>query len=342
MALRLTAGRTNRITDEYTMTICTLNEICPPAPPAPPPSGDIPARITEDCYYNSTCNTFNWGDGGTSWTGSGWSGSSGGGSSGGWGTTTSCMNLSTGTPIACSPGWTPYPTFVVLDGVTYTTENYPGMSWGYPWLWWENQSNVEIDPFVENNDPSMIWWDPNVSDPNTVYIQQTRPAWLNMYNNYPKNATATDDLPSSDVCAMIGGQVLTKYNQGLANNACCLRVSRALLYSGINIPAIPGQTWQGADGKNYFYYVEHLFNWLNKTFGAPDIHKTAADGAPQGTKFPDFLGGIQNRGIYIMKPIDRKSFGASGHATLWGGADCIGGKNYFTKASDVYIWKLPQ
>lgn len=141
---------------------------------------------------------------------------------------------------------------------------------------------------------------------------------------------------------MIGGEVLAQRNAGNVNNACALRVSRALNYSGVNIPSIAGQTWQGGDNKNYFFRAEHLYNWMVKTFGQPDIHLTEADGAPNGTKFPDLLYGLQNRGIYIMKPKSVSSFGASGHTTLWGGLDCIGRHNYFSAAKDIYIWRLPQ
>jgi hypothetical protein len=196
----------------------------------------------------------------------------------------------------------------------------------------------EQEPGITDADPNLIWWDENISDPNTAYIQQPKPKWDNVYQNYLKNA-ANDDMPVHDVCVLIGGEVLSQHNAGNANNGCALRTSRALNYSGINIPKIQGQTWQGADGKNYFYRAEHLYNWMTKTFGQPDIHLTAADGAPNGTKFKDKLVG---RGIYIMKPISAQSFGASGHATLWAGLDCVGGHNYFAAASDVYLWRLPQ
>lgn len=79
---------------------------------------------------------------------------------------------------------------------------------------------------------------------------------------------------------------------------------------------------------------------MTKAFGQPDIHLTEGDGAPNGTNFKNKLIGIQNRGIYIMRPKSQATFGASGHATLWGGLDCIGGHNYFAAASDVYVWKL--
>ncbi len=108
----------SRTTDEYSMTICTIQTICSPDPVAPPISTDNFVRTTDNCYNTSTCNTYNWGNGGTDWTGSGWSpNNSGGGSGGSWGTTTSCMNTSTGTFIACSPGWVP------ADGPYVLTED---------------------------------------------------------------------------------------------------------------------------------------------------------------------------------------------------------------------------
>ena len=125
-----------------------------------------------------------------------------------------------------------------------------------------------------------------------------------------------------------------------ANNGCALRISRVLNYSGLIITNVPGKTWQGSDGKNYFFRVSDLYNFLTQTFGSPDIHKTAADGAPNGKNFRDQIGGIQNKGIYLMKPKSRSTFGAGGHTTLWIGLDCIGGHNYFPAASDIYIWRL--
>ena len=329
-------SRTNRTADWFSVTECGMWQICG----APNPNDPAPARTAstnDNCWGIEICNTYYYDDG-FNIIESIWSDNDGNEGNGTWANNTPCSNQPN-----CTAAWTPLTTYVTIDGVTYTPQSYPGMNAGYPWLWWEYQiENTEIDPNVTDNDSSMIWWDPSVSDPNTVYTQQARPNFWTMNSQYPKTSNGNDDMPSSAVCAMIGGEVLTKYNQGAANNACCLRVSRALLYSGINIPEISGQTWKGADGKNYFYYVEHLFNWLNKTFGAPDVHKTAADGAPRGTKFADHLTGLQNRGIYIMMPISRTAFRASGHASLWGGLNAIGSKNYFKDASDVYIWRLPQ
>ena len=48
-------------------------------------------------------------------------------------------------------------------------------------------------------------------------------------------------------------------------NACALRVSRALNYSGVTIPNIANHTFQGSDGKYYFLSSAKLYNWMIKT-----------------------------------------------------------------------------
>jgi hypothetical protein len=225
-------------------------------------------------------------------------------------------------PCNSSPGWTPITGPVLINSAPQLVAD-------------------EQEPGASDNDPNNIWWNDNSYDPNTNYPKQTRPKWADVYKNYPKDQNG-NDLPLPNVCALIGGEVVSMYNNGNISNACALRVSRALNLSGINIPNIKGQTKQGSDGKNYFLLASQLYNFLLHTFDKPEIHKSAADGAPNGTKFQNLLMGIQNRGIYIMRPISESSFLATGHATLWGGLDCIGSHNYFAAASDIYIWILPQ
>ncbi len=216
-----------------------------------------------------------------------------------------------------------------------------------PYTFWEGTQGLEqsvadeYDPAASDSDPNNAWWDDNMSDPNVTYSAQPRPTFATMFNNYPKKSDG-GDMSVPDVCNLIGGQIKTMFDNGIIANACALRVSRALNYSGVTIPIIATQTFQGADGKNYFIYAANLYNWLTKTFGQAEIHKTAAEGAPNGTKFQNQLIGMQNRGIYLMRPISVSAFQASGHATLWGGLDCIGGHNYFAAAKDIYIWKLPE
>lgn len=147
-------------------------------------------------------------------------------------------------------------------------------------------------------------------------------------------------MPAAQVCQLIGGEVYSKHLLGEANNACALRVSRALNYTGVVIPALPLQTWKGADNKNYFYTAAHLYNWLQKTFGEPDVKIDAFQGGPNGTKFKSLLAGLQNQGIFMMKPINHLTFEATGHASYWGGLDVAGGHNFFPAAAWVYVWRL--
>ncbi|WP_090974515.1 type VI secretion system amidase effector protein Tae4 [Parapedobacter composti] len=104
-------------------------------------------------------------------------------------------------------------------------------------------------------------------------------------------------------------------------NACALRVSRALNYSGITIPTIIGQTAKGADGKNYFLGAANLNAWMIKTFGEPTKF-TGAQGGENGKNFPTLLSG--KKGIYIMVPNYPRDF-ASGHADIWNGETCNAG-----------------
>jgi hypothetical protein len=203
------------------------------------------------------------------------------------------------------------------------------------------------DEFNPNliSDPDSYWWDDNT----TSFPAQNLPSWTDMNANYPKNASGTDDMPAADVYTLVGGTPLAIYNgDPIANaNACALRVSRALNYSGVTIPYIPDHTFQGTDGKYYFLGAAKLYNWMSKTFGSSGssvITLTQSQGGSNGENFASLLSG--NKGIYIMKPVDPSAttgFGATGHCTLFDGNDCIGGHNYFGNrggVSRIRLWIL--
>lgn len=227
------------------------------------------------------------------------------------------------------------------DNELFTPEYFPGKDDGYKWRWWDAKVADEPESNLEPFDPNFEWWDQNGRNANITYPKQPKPNYFDVYNNYPKNDYGYD-LEIPEVANRIGGEVKLQYDQGNISNACAIRVSFALNHSGINIPEVTGKTWKGSDGKNYFRMASDLFKFLNDTFDEPNLHKTSAEGGKDGLKFPSLLRGFQNRGIYIMRPKPNGGMQASGHATLWGGADCIGGKNYFGVAQDVYIWILPQ
>lgn len=135
--------------------------------------------------------------------------------------------------------------------------------------------------------------------------------------NNPDNPTGGKDMPAKDVYKLIGGEV--QKTAGNAPNACAARWSRAMNYSGVTIPHIPGQTYKGADGKFYFLVASQAYQWMVKTY-KPDILLTNKDG-------PDFYSKVTgNHGILMMIPMNPRDepggFGASGRATYFDGIDC--------------------
>lgn len=191
---------------------------------------------------------------------------------------------------------------------------------------------------MSNTDPDIAWWNDNT----TTFPHQTLPTYANMYANYPKDGWGRD-LPGPQVYQAVGGAVLAAYNSNPAayQNACALRVSKALNYSGNPIPVVSGQTYKGADNKNYFLSSSKLYNYIKKTFGAPTIHLTQTDGGVNGQNFNSHL--VGHKGIYIMQAASPALFLALGHCTLYDGSDCIGGHNFFNAkggVTSISLWVL--
>jgi RHS repeat-associated protein len=175
-------------------------------------------------------------------------------------------------------------------------------------------------------------------------IKPSLPSFDEMNKNYPKDENG-NDLPSSDVYSLVGGDIEKLYNSDPDNyaNACALRISRALNYSGIAIPQISNKTFKGGDGKNYFLSSGKLLDWMVSTFGKPNLKLKGADGGIDGSQFQSKLIGI--KGLFIMQASYPRKFGALGHATLYNGSSCIGGEEhcYFNAEGGVQtinIWKL--
>jgi len=269
--------------------------------------------------------------------------SSGGYSSGGDGTggggSTSGNSFPDGFQCPQSEWWCESGDYRRIDGVYYTPYSYPGQNAGLPWLWWESQVNAnEPNPNLADSDPDVYWW----NDQTTTYPPQTLPSWANAYANYPKDASG-GDMPAPQVYALVGGEPLALYNSNTSAfaNACALRVSRALLYSGIIIPNISGHTFKGADNKYYFLSSAKLYNWMKKTFGEGDIVLNQTQGGQNGINFQSYLSG--NKGIYLMQVNYPAQFEALGHSTLFDGTTCIGNHCYFNAEGGVHkitLWKL--
>jgi hypothetical protein len=222
-------------------------------------------------------------------------------------------------------GWVPTPTdpcITIANGPVSTT--ICGLGWTVGGV---GSSAIETEP--ANNDG--IWWDDNTLD----FPAQVLPSWANMNNNFPKKPDGTEKC-AQEVFNEVGGQV-----QAIGGtNACALRMSIALNKSGIVIPAISGQTYQGADGKFYFLSAAKLYNFMKKTFKIPPnaagsrLTFTGAQGGVGGSNFPTLLSG--KKGIYLMRPNypGDNYFGASGHATMFNGSSGVANNCDPTHLSD--------
>ncbi|MBV4356354.1 type VI secretion system amidase effector protein Tae4 [Pinibacter aurantiacus] len=194
----------------------------------------------------------------------------------------------------------------------------------------------EANPdLVDDEDKS--WWD----DKTTTFPPQALPKWSDMDAAYPKDANG-NDLPGPLVYGVVGGTVLNLYNSNPKKfaNACALRVSMALNYSGVNIPNIPDHTFKGADNKYYFLSAAKLYNWMIKTFGTSNAIITTR--SLRGTT--DFKTPILGKkGIYIMQANSIPLFGATGHASLWNGSTCVSDHCYFDASGGIAklgFWEL--
>lgn len=191
------------------------------------------------------------------------------------------------------------------------------------------------DPEGEDNGDEFNYND--YSDIQTT--TQTLPDRNLFYSHFPK--VGTNGMPSSQVYQLVGGHPYQAYLAGNPNyqNACALRISRALNYSGNIIPIFKNnnneqKTERGTDNLNYILDASSLLAYLKKTFpNSTPIH--LVNKTP--TEIKTALNG--KWGIYIMIPKNRATFGASGHADFWSNTGCLSGC-YFDKAKEVYFWEL--
>ncbi|WP_293874451.1 T6SS effector amidase Tae4 family protein [Flavobacterium sp.] len=173
------------------------------------------------------------------------------------------------------------------------------------------------------------------------------------FNDF-KNACPSKYDNGQVVCTNIGGGALTMYNNvansGFRLNTCALRVSRALNYSGIIIPALPDNpngtknTVVGSDGKNYIISAKVLNAWLRKTFGTNPSnyqHYTASQGGAHGVGFSPLLANIN--GIYSMVSLPAiQHTWATGHADLLNSNSTCGNHCLFYEAPILRldVWEL--
>ncbi|HNX44315.1 MAG TPA: T6SS effector amidase Tae4 family protein [Bacteroidales bacterium] len=179
------------------------------------------------------------------------------------------------------------------------------------------ESNTYVNELGETVDYSLVF--ENYIAPNCIPL--ALPLFLDMIKNYPAGQT------SEEVYKLIGGKVYQNYkgNPTAYANSCALRISRALNYSGAEIPFVKDQTGSGSDGKWYFYKIKDLKNYLTSTYGPPDLTGNEASMANQ-------------HGIILFQ--DCGWLDATGHIDLWDGNSCAH-KCYWDQCGNASLWLLP-
>lgn len=137
----------------------------------------------------------------------------------------------------------------------------------------------------------------------------------------------------AQVGELIGGNVGVNIDMGVRDpmkgftNACAIRMSYVINYSGIRITRGVWKTVSGADKKWYIYRVKDLLIYLHEKFGKPDLTVRNPD-------VSDFYG---MKGILVFTVSIWND--ASGHVTLWNGSSCSD-NCYFNESSEAAIWLL--
>lgn len=169
--------------------------------------------------------------------------------------------------------------------------------------------------------------------------KQILPGRNAFYDAFPK--IGTGGMPSKQVYELVGGHMWDAHKIGNPNyqNACAIRISRALNYSGKPIPIFKNKigaqkSEKGKDNLNYILDASSLLAYMLKSYSDnPPLHLV--------NKTPvEYLKALKGKwGIYIMIPKNSSSFGASGHADFFSQTGCLS-MCYFSDAAEIYFWEL--
>src|SRR5690606_14062805 len=171
-----------------------------------------------------------------------------------------------------------------LWAVEYLMEN-DDITWDHFLNWFINKQ-TETEPNLNIN--------PNLITYNAPLTQQSLPSMEDFVDNFPKLGTSGnyEEMPTSDVYELVGGSLWNSHvnNPSAYGNACSIRGSRGLLYSGIQIPVLnyngTQRTQKGADHKNYILDAVSFNKFMIDKFGDTP-HKLEGADANDLTKVAD-------------------------------------------------------
>ena len=195
--------------------------------------------------------------------------------------------------------------------------------------------------------------DPDLIEYETPIVQQSLPTLAQWYTSFPKieENGYWKPMESPAVYQLAGGSLYTSHindTNGNYQNACAIRGSRGLIYSGITIPVIKRSTLQltqkGGDGKNYILAATTFLKFMKDTFGDTP-HKLENADANDPTKVANLLKG--KSGIYVIenadpRPTSQGGAGYSGHVDNIVNGICISGAYTQPKGGvkSIRIWVL--
>lgn len=238
-----------------------------------------------------------------------------------------------------------------------TPRNFNQQSWEFaswasnffnnnPNTTWEQFENwfMGVVDFFENNlniNPDNISYE-------TPLTQQPLPSFNNFVNNFPKlvNNGIYSEMSAPQVYSLVGGSLLNSYNSNPTSysNACSIRGSRALLYSGITIPVLNypnvGQrTQKGSDNLNYILDAVSFNKFMIDKFGDTP-HKLEETNANDSQQVANLLNG--KNGIYVIINSSHGQAGYSGHVDVIINGICIGGAYTLPQGGvkSIRIWVL--
>ena len=188
---------------------------------------------------------------------------------------------------------------------------------------------------------------PNDITYDTPLTQQVLPTFDTYISHFPKLGTVGnyEQMSSPDVYELVGGTLYTSHINDLKNysNACSIRGSRGLLYSGINIPVLRynnnQRTQKGGDNKNYILDAVSFNKFMIDKFGEATYKLEGVD-ANDTKKVANLLNG--KNGIYIIINNSPGQAGYSGHVDSIINGICIGGAYTVTSGGikSIRIWEL--
>ena len=236
-------------------------------------------------------------------------------------------------------GFTPEAEDFAEDVIVVFNEN-PELDWSFIENWFLGEDPGSDSSEIIN--PDDISYD-------VPLTQQDLPSMNDFVNNFPKEGSPGNytEMPTPDVYELVGGSLWTSHQNDIYNNyqnACSIRGSRGLLYSGINIPILtyPGvgqRTQKGGDQNNYILDAVSFDKFMRDKFGAPTYELTPPDcNDPQ--KVMEFLKG--KNGIYVIINSSHQQAGYSGHVDAIIDGKCISNA-YVTPnggVKSIAIWEL--